>query len=499
MQKLRSLLTDVNFTELLKYISLAGAVIYLLIYFWVAYFRLRYPFELEWIEGGMVDEVQRIVRGESIYVAPSINFVPFLYPPMFFYISAMVSSVLGDGFLPLRLVSFAASLVSFSVIFLIVSEETGNWRSALISTGLFAATFRVTGDWLDLARVDSLFLAFWLLFIYFVRDQKSLVYSLLAGVFAAMAFLTKQTALIASLPIMLPLFYWNWKRALSLLATAALIVGITTLILNQMSSGWYVYYVFDLLSQQAQWLPLLFVSFWRDDILVHLPLAVLFITYFLIGRKLDRFSLVQWLSILMGALAASFITRVKIGGDDNVLLPAYAVLSILFGLGLDQLLKLADQLHVDHRGRAGVMIYIACLIQLIILFYNPLPLIPKKADLNNGHKLVQLLSEVDGEVFLPNQGYLPTLAGKRPYAHHSAIWDVLKGDVQTEGKSLLMESLNDAIRHQTFDMIILVPGWSYCCIEIDQYYTKMDDPFQDGTVFYWDSRPISVYKANRLK
>jgi len=93
------------------------AVAYLVVYLWMAYQRLRYPFELEWIEGGMVDQVQRLIHGQSMYVAPGLNYVPFLYPPLYFYFSAAASLLFGAGLFPLRLVSFISSLVSFTVIF----------------------------------------------------------------------------------------------------------------------------------------------------------------------------------------------------------------------------------------------------------------------------------------------------------------------------------------------------------------------------------------------
>ncbi len=425
---------------------------------------------------------------------------------MYFYLSAAASLLFGSGLFPLRLVSFTASLVSFTVIFLIVRAETRNVKVALLSTGLFAATFRVTGAWLDVARVDSLFLALWLLFIYFVRGRKTFGLSVLTGLLAALAYLTKQTALIACLPVLVYLFWSNWKYALSCLAVAGLAVGITTLVLNQASAGWYGYYVFGLLSQQTQWLPLEFFTFWNDDLLVHLPFAILLAVFFLVGRpKRDRSNLIQWAAILAGALAGTFITRVKIGGYDNVLLPAYAVISILFGLGLNELLKTIRQLHVDFRGRLEELLLAACLIQLVILAYNPFAQIPTKADLQAGQKLVSLLSDVKGEVFLPDHGYIPTLAGKNSYAHESAIWDVLRGDQQTKGKTFLAGELKDAIHRQFFDEIILDSDLdlNWCCVEIDQTYTRVGEVFQDQTSFFTvtgdKKRPTFIYVANRLK
>ena len=479
---------------------------YLVIYLWMVFYRIRYPFDLEWIEGGMVNQVQRLLHGQSMYVAPGIAYVPFLYPPIYFYFSALAAVLFGIGFFPLRLVSFLASLVSFTTIFLIVRAETKNGWAALVSTGLFAATFRVTGAWLDIARVDSLFLALWLVFIYFVRGKKTIGYAVFAGILAALAYLTKQTTLIACMPILVYLFWCNWKYALTCLGVAALTISITTLVMDHASAGWYSYYVFGLLSQQTEWLPQEFITFWKDDLLVHLPLAVLFATFFLIGRpKQERSTLFQWLSILTGALAGSFITRVKIGGYDNVLLPMCAVLSILFGLGLGGLLQLIKQAPDDYRGRLEALVHAACLIQMALLLYNPFAQIPTKADLQAGNTLVKMVSEVQGTVFLPDHSYLPALAGKSTSANNSAIWDVLRGNQPTIGRDLLAADISAAIRRQSFDEIIIDGNLDldWCCVGIDQTYTRVGKVFQDPSVFYTvtgdKKRPTYIYVANRLK
>jgi hypothetical protein len=497
---------NLKLPQILRVALFSVAVAYLVIYLWMVYYRIRYPFDLEWIEGGMVNQVQRLIYGQGMYVAPTINYVPFLYPPLYFYFSALAALIFGIGLFPLRLVSVLASLVSFTTIFLIVRNETKNWWVALLSTGLFAATFRVTGAWLDVARVDSLFLALWLLFVYFIRGRKSAGIAVFTGILAALAYLTKQTALIACVPILVYLFWCNWKFALICLGTAALTIGITTLAMNFASAGWYSYYVFGLLSQQTEWLPQEFITFWKDDLLVHLPLAILFAAFFFIGRpKQDRLNILQWLSILTGALAGSFITRVKTGGYDNVLLPAYAVLSILFGLGLGGMLEFIKQSRDDYKVRLEVLLQTACLIQLAMILYNPFAQIPTKADLDAGNSLVKMLSQVKGTVFLPDQSYLPALAGKSTFANNSAIWDVLRGDQQTHGKALLSAEISNTIRRQSFDEIIIDAdvdlGW--CCAGIDQYYTRVGQVFQDPTVFYTvtgdKKRPTYIYVANRLK
>ena len=41
--------------------------------------RARFPFELEWIEGGTVTTLQHILSGRFLYGPPSLEFVPLLY------------------------------------------------------------------------------------------------------------------------------------------------------------------------------------------------------------------------------------------------------------------------------------------------------------------------------------------------------------------------------------------------------------------------------------
>jgi hypothetical protein len=495
--------TNIKLSYLLGYALLFSAISYIFVYIWIACHRLQYPFELEWLEGGMVDQVQRIVNGRGVYIAPSIDFVPFLYPPLYFYLSALASKVLGGGLYPLRIVSFISSLFSFTTIFLIVRAETKNWWAAIMAVGLFAATFRLTGAWLDIARVDSLFITLYLLLIFVVGRKKTLANALLAGALAALAFLSKQTALIACLPIIAYLIWHDWKYGLALLFSAVAIIGITTMVLDKASTGWYSYYIFGLLSAQTQWVLSLIQGFWYDDIFVHLPIAILFVLFFFVGsQNQDRSNHFLWFSILVGALAGTFFTRVKIGGYDNVLLPLYAVISILFGVGLNELLIITNRLQTDYRNRIETMVYIVCLIQLGILHYNLNAQIPTNSDLKAGNQFVKLISEVKGEVYLPDHGYLSSLAGKKTYAQQSAIWDVLRGNQQSIAYPLLTEDLNNAIQNQKFDMIIFDSDWNACCTDIDKYYLKTGEVFEKGTSFYpvtgWHRQPTYIYIARRI-
>ena len=64
------------------------------------------------------------------------------------------------------------------------------------------------------------------------------------------------------------------------------------------------------------------------------------------------------------------------------------------------------------------------------------------------------LARIDGEVFVPDHGFLPSLAGKGRYAHSQAIWDVLTFD-KGPAKVLLTGDIQRAIQEKRFSAIIL--------------------------------------------
>ena len=96
------------------------------LYLYTAAHRMRFRFELEWMEGGILEHVKRVLDGKTVYPAPSVDFVPFIYNPLYYYVAAPFCAALGLEMFPLRLVSFLASVASFLLLFL----SSGNTRTA---------------------------------------------------------------------------------------------------------------------------------------------------------------------------------------------------------------------------------------------------------------------------------------------------------------------------------------------------------------------------------
>ncbi len=431
---------------------LCASTVFILTYLLVALARITYPYELEWMEGGAVDHVRRILDGRPLYVEPTLGFIPYIYTPLYFYAAAAVSLATGAGFLPLRLVSLLSSLGCLGVIFQLVRRETGDARCGLAAAGLFAATYRLGGAWLDLARVDSLFLCLLLAGASILRSRATALSDGAAALVLTLAFLTKQTAAFVALALV-PFCVLARRGVGRAVYPTALLGGlaVSTLLLDALSAGWFGYYVFSLPRQHAVEAPRI-LGFWLHDIARPLAIAtgIALLHLWRARRRAGHAALFHSL-LLGGCLAATWLVRVRTGSYDNVLLPAHAALAIGFGLGLGDgsACRASPPLRLS-----AAAIPLLALVQLLLLGYDPRAQIPTRADVEAGDRLVEAMRRIPGEVYLPMHGYLTALAGKPTFAHGQAVDDASRGADRTSVDALSAE-LTAAIRTRRFAAIIL--------------------------------------------
>ncbi len=256
--------------------TVAGAgLVFLATYLVLAGLRVRYPFELEWMEGASVDHVRRVLSGQRLYVAPSLAWVPFIYTPLYYYVCAGVAKLTGVGFLPLRLVSIAASLACFWLLFALARRETERVWVGLLAVGFFAATYRLSGVWWDVGRVDNLMLALVFFGIWLHRRSPRPLCQVAAGLVLCLAYLTKQQALIVAIFLLCAAVFVHRRGALWF-AGALLLPSLGSyLFLNRLSDGWYSYYTLWLPSHH-ELIAAYYVAYWFEDLLPTLaPVMIL--------------------------------------------------------------------------------------------------------------------------------------------------------------------------------------------------------------------------------
>lgn len=500
---------------ILKIVLILSAIFYIFIYFYIVFSRIRYPFELELMEGGSLIQVMRILNGQKLYVRPSLDFTPYIYPPLYFYLSAAVARIVSDGFLPLRLVSFISSLGCFSIVYLIVQKEIGSKYGAILASSLLAACYWLGGAWFDIARVDTLFLFLLLCGIYLVRLGTCKA-DLLAAALFSFAFLTKQTALIVLIPIMLYIVILHRQRAALFIGTALALIIANTLFLNRVFDGWYVYYIYELPGRHRIFPPLseiialaskfdfytiaslLLIQSWIVDVLRPLSIAcILSLLYFLTpaasgSSKKDRFF---YFMVLLGMLGVSWVSKMNPGGYKNVWLPAFAIIAILFGLGLSQALEVNSSRRIGLYPSTGAFIHLICLLQFLVLMYPFSEQIPSQGDLETGQRLVEVIQRLEGDVWMSTNSSLAIMAGKMSFTHETALCELAgcfggREEVDIWRDEVIRE-LKAASQNQKFDAVILNSSkWSDF---FSDHYLRPDEEFDDifGDTFW----PVTGHKV----
>lgn len=469
--------------------ALAAAGLHLAFFFYVAAARLVYPFELEWLEGGLADEVLAILRGQVPYAAPSIHLVAFIYTPLYFYLSAAVAWVVGAGFLPLRLVSFAATAATFALIFALTRRAGGGRAAGLLAAGLFAATFKIGGGWLELARVDALFVALFLAGVYVLQRPRGRQGYVIAGTLLALSFLTKQSALLMTLPLAANAAYIDRRRGWLLGASFAVVALAASALFNWASQGWYGYYVLNGAAGQPL-VPRVWLIYWLKDLLIPLALTLLAgLAFMAVERRAGR-PVGFWSVLLAGTAGTAIWVQLHLGAAENNLLPTFAVLAVLGALGVERLAKVAARLPDIQHTAALALIYGLFLLQLWRLAYNPLQYVPADGDRQAGQALVQRLAQFNGEVLVPQHGFVAWLAGKPTYAHLAAIEDVL--DAGGPPAAQLLSDVRAALRGRRFAAVV-VDGADFGerFPELAQNYVVADN-LPLGAAFYSVSGPRTL-------
>lgn len=441
--------------------ALAAGAWFAVAFLYVALSRIAYPFELEWMEGGTLEHVERSRAGKPLYVAPGLEFVPYIYTPLYFHVSALVSRVVGLGFLAPRLVSLLSSLATFALLFEIVWRESGSRAAGWVAATAYAATFRLSGAWMDVARVDPLFLALLLAGMLALRFGRGPRAEILAGVLFALSFLTKQTALLPAAAASLYAFRRGRSCGLRFAGTAFGIVAATTLVFDLLSDGWYRYYVFGLPGAH-EWRPVAEAAFWRSVVLFPTPVFAALCAWawieFALRRDLDAFLFHAGIGV--AALLGSWFSLLHTGGYLNVVMPAYAMLAIGAGVGFA---RLRERMRADPAvpPAMAAILALALLFQYERLIYDAKGQLPSDADRAVGEAILRRIEEFDGSVFVPYGGYLVRAAGKGAGESPGLAYHVFL--VDDEASDRFREEVAGALAERRYDAVVL--HWEFSCTD----------------------------------
>jgi hypothetical protein len=401
-------------------VSAAAAVWFTVAFVVCAAVRATFPFDLAWMESGMEAMVARLRAGQSMYVEPSLAYVPFLYPPLYYVATHALERVAPAlvGLPALRLVSGAATVGTALLVAGILRGRVApavRWSLA----ALVVASYGRFGFWHDMARVDSLFVLLLVAALAAFVGGRGRLSAAAGGVLAGLATLAKQPAIPI---IVLIAIWWGIRRRTSggrlvlFLGAAVATVPAGLAALGELSNCWLRFYVWTVPSTH----PLEPVHLlWSLRFLAGV-LPVLVAVCLLKPESFERDSPgTAWRDVFLITAIVMIVLRLKAGAATNFFLP-------LVPLGA---LNLAERLR-----RAPAALAVATAAQLLILLYDPRPALPTSRDWCAAFAFVRTLRETEGSIFLPQlPGYLAA-AGKPPLAQITALTDLdrLRPDLLVE-------------------------------------------------------------------
>ena len=450
--------------QALNFACLLVAGIFSFSFFYIAFSTLGYPYNLEWMEGHTVDIIQRIRDGKSLYVEPTLEYTPYIYTPFYFYVSAFFSYFSGVDFAPARLVSILSTLGNAAILFLWMRKEGAGKVTAFFTAGLFLATYKLSGRWFDVARLDSLYLLLMVSGLYIYYFHQSLRSAIISGVLFALAFYTKQSAILVLFPAFVVAVFLAPRRALITACVAGTLSVLAYALFEYSSHGWFSFFIYDVPAGHSNdWNAL--AKFWiRDMRECRILLILSFFALFMFCER-DKKSFYWYLALLIGFIGSSYASRIHSFGHINVLMPTHYILVLLSGFALQK----ASEIRHD------LKFAIPCLLalQMYWMQYSFDDYIPSKEAKINGEKLIAEIAAIPGDILFSELQYIQSKAGKKIYTVGMAGFDLMRSELKDKNyiKKAYTDKLITDLRDHRFSAV--VTGKFMKLREANAYY-KLD-------------------------
>ena len=449
--------------------------------------RIFYPFDLEWMEGGMLLHGLRIMEGKNLYVEPSSDFIPFIYPPLYSWLLAIGGWIWELDYPIGRGISFVSTLLATGALIMIGRIEKISWPICLSIGAMFLSTYENSGTFMDVVRTDSLALALLAWSLLCIRIQ----YVCFGGLLLCLAFLAKHNVAVFGFPIVI----WLWrthgiKSAVLFSVSSAIPAVLITIFLQYQSDGFFLKYILDVpsvhpfVSSRFFWLApyemisglcigifslfviieitknngwnepkqlfinisktniclvlILFFTVWFHDVF-HLWIRDTFLSGFHKNQQREIAQCISSIPLLLGFLGMLWQGKTIL--FRHMLWSSCFVVAFLFccimrghhGGYMNVLmpgfwflaLVIGLFFHQLSQWKHGQkMISFLVLIQLWTGQWEPHLYIPTTTDIEQGHNHIEKLKELQPPILSPFSPWYAYKAGHPPTFHLIALWDI---------------------------------------------------------------------------
>lgn len=420
--------------------------------------HVPFPFQLDLMEGVVMQHARRAMHGESIYPLPTPEFVPLAYNALFYIVATPFLSLFGDSLATLRMVSVLGMVGSAAATFFLVRSYARSiltvhagsrsmWWAA-IATGLFCASYSAMDAYLDTAHSDAWLLccALWGTYLVTRRTRGAHI----AGILLLVAgFWFKQHGAIF---VGAALVYLTWREGVSQAMPYWVIAIVLGPLLYALAPGTLLGYDFHFFTWHVP-------SGWSQFGPHTIPRVVLYVAVFYPALAVValagawRAARAREIGLLELQLAASALTAfmgsLDPGSSYNVFIPL-AAFTIVYGVS--ELARLSERVPMWHGLRPAPAI---ALLAFATLLHDPRDFwLPDSA----GAAFADLQSTIralPGRVYAPGIGQLARGPQLFPAAHWVALDDIMRGPHRTAADSALSRSMLDPIRHPAMTAYVL--------------------------------------------
>jgi 4-amino-4-deoxy-L-arabinose transferase-like glycosyltransferase len=380
----------------LKKIVIAGLLIYTIFYLFNSFIIITYPYQISYPEGFILNHIQSIIKGESIY--RSINDYPLTvvnYPPVYLYLCAGLTKLTGLSFFGGRLITFLASIFVVLLIFEITRRESDK-EAAFISALLFIASPYIYKN-SPLMRVDMLGLLFSLLGMYiFIKTDtvKNTFYSIPLFI---LSLYTKPVYFSAPVCAGIWLMSRDKKRGVIFILLLIISYGIIFFILNYLTKGEFFRHTF--LYNLNIFIPLQAIKHYVLFFQFH-SILIIFSVFFIFDSFVKRRLSIFLLYFIISAFTAFSVG--KIGANTNYFIELIAISCILTGSCINKIKE------YDQEKIYNLLLYASLFVQLILFLHIPsfTKPSPSKMDIENFKKLSSIISKTEGPIISEDGGIL---------------------------------------------------------------------------------------------
>ena len=390
------------------------------IYLW--FNHIRFPLNLDLMEGTMWQELQRAASLHAVYPAPTPGYIPMAYNPLYYFLAVPFSWIFGVNLFTLRFVAILGMAGSGLIIYLVVRKRTGSLWWGIAAVGLFAAAYRVMDSYLDTAHADSWLIFSALLGSYLIDLDRSKKWDVIGVVILVSAFWFKQHGALFALGGLLYLTMRKGIKGSALYWGIAMALGP---ILYMVGGPWifgpqFYYFTWEV---PRKWSSLDFYTlrrFFGFSVLFY-PLLALsggLTTLAKIFKETKKLGI--WDIQFIFALLTGFMGSLDAGSSHNVYIPMGTWFILLGTLGLWELIKKHESW-----GKFNIH-YFALFVSLALFLYRPSTVIVSSHAKESYVEFINVLKKLDGPVYAPSLGQLQKDFVFYPAAHWAALEDMIR-------------------------------------------------------------------------